>query len=59
MDIRYLQVGASVYLPCCVPGCGLSIGDVHFAQGDGEVSGTALEMYATVTLTTELIKDGR
>ena len=42
MDIRYLQVGASVYLPCCVPGGGLSIGDVHFAQGDGEVSGTAL-----------------
>ena len=59
MDIRYLQVGASVYLPCYVSGCGLGIGDLHFAQGDGEVSGTALEMDATVTLTTELIKDGR
>ena len=57
MDIRYLQVGASVYLPCYVQGCGLGIGDLHFAQGDGEVSGTALEMDATVTLTTELIKD--
>ena len=59
MDIRYLQVGASIYLPCYVPGCGLGIGDVHFAQGDGEVSGTAIEMDATVTVTTELIKDGR
>jgi len=58
LDIRYLGVGASIYLPCYVPGCGLAVGDLHFAQGDGEVSGTALEMDATVTLTTELIKDG-
>ena len=59
LDIRYLQAGASLYLPCYVPGCGLAIGDVHFAQGDGEVSGTALEMDATVTVTTELLKDGK
>jgi len=58
MDIRYLGVGVSIYLPCYVDGCGLGIGDLHFAQGDGEVSGTALEMDATVTLTTELIKGG-
>ena len=58
MDIRYLQAGVSIYLPCYLPGCGLAIGDLHFAQGDGEVSGTALEMDATVTLTTELLKDG-
>lgn len=58
MDIRYMQTGVSIYLPCHVPGCGLAVGDLHFAQGDGEVSGTALEMDATVTLTTELIKDG-
>jgi formamidase len=58
LDIRYLGVGASIYLPCYVQGCGLGIGDVHYAQGDGEVAGTALEMDATVTVTTELIKDG-
>jgi formamidase len=58
MDIRYLGVGATVYLPCFLAGCGLAVGDVHFAQGDGEVSGTAIEMDATVTLTTALIKDG-
>jgi formamidase len=58
LDIRYMQAGVSIYLPCYVAGCGLAVGDLHYAQGDGEVSGTALEMDATVTLTTELIKDG-
>ena len=58
MDIRYLQTGVSIYLPCYIAGCGLAVGDLHYAQGDGEVSGTALEMDATVTLTTELIEDG-
>lgn len=58
MDIRYLKAGATVYLPCFVDGCGLGIGDLHFAQGDGEVSGTALEMDATVTLTTEIVRNG-
>jgi len=58
LDIRYMQAGVSVYLPCYIPGCGLAIGDPHFAQGDGEVSGTALEMDATFTLTVEVIKDG-
>jgi formamidase len=58
MDIRYMQRGVSIYLPCQVEGCGLAIGDLHYAQGDGEVSGTALEMDATVTVTTELIEDG-
>ena len=58
MDIRYLGVGVTVYLPCYVEGCGLGVGDLHFAQGDGEVAGTAIEMDADVTLTTEVIKDG-
>jgi len=58
MDIRYLQVGVTLYLPCYIDGCGLSIGDPHFAQGDGEVSGTAIEMDADFTVTTRLIKDG-
>jgi formamidase len=58
MDIRYLQTGVSIYLPCYIPGGGLAIGDLHYAQGDGEVSGSALEMDATVTVTVELIKNG-
>jgi len=59
MDIRYLGVGVTIYLPCYVDGCGLAVGDLHFAQGDGEVAGTAIEMDADVLLTTEVIKGGR
>ncbi len=58
MDIRYLGVGVTIYLPCYVEGCGLALGDVHFAQGDGEVAGTAIEMDADVTVTTRVIEDG-
>ena len=58
LDIRYLQVGVTLYLPCYIDGCGLAIGDPHFAQGDGEVSGTAIEMDADFTLTTRLIEEG-
>jgi formamidase len=59
MDIRYLQAGVTIYLPCLVEGCGLAIGDFHYAQGDGEVSGTAIEMDADITVTTSVIKDGQ
>ena len=58
MDIRYMGVGSTIYLPCYIEGCGLGVGDMHFAQGDGEVAGTAIEMDATITLTMEVIKDG-
>ena len=58
MDIRYLQTGVTVYLPCNIAGCGLAIGDFHFAQGDGEVSGTAIEMDADITVTTRIVKGG-
>lgn len=58
MDVKQMQIGTTVLFPCFVDGCGLYVGDVHFAQGDGEVSGTAIEMGATVTLTTELQKGG-
>jgi formamidase len=49
MDIRYMREGVTVYLPCFIDGCGLAIGDFHYAQGDGEVSGTAIEMDADIT----------
>ena len=57
MDIRYLQKGVTVYLPCNIDGCGLAIGDFHYAQGDGEVSGTAIEMDADITVTTQIVSD--
>jgi formamidase len=58
MDIRYLGSGVTIRLPCFVDGCGLAIGDPHYAQGDGEVAGTAIEMDAVMTLTTEVVKGG-
>jgi formamidase len=56
MDVKQMVVGTTLLLPCFVDGCGLFVGDVHFAQGDGEVSGTAIEMGAKVTVVTELRK---
>ena len=55
MDVKQMQIGTTLLLPCFVDGCGLFVGDVHFAQGDGEVSGTAIEMGATVTVVTEVL----
>ncbi|MGH8706938.1 MAG: acetamidase/formamidase family protein [Burkholderiales bacterium] len=54
MDIKQMVVGTTLLLPCYVDGCGLFIGDVHYAQGDGEVAGTAIEMGAKVTVRTEI-----
>ncbi len=56
MDVQQMQVGTTLLLPCFVDGCGLFVGDVHYAQGDGEVSGTAIEMGAKVTILTEVLK---
>jgi formamidase len=58
MDIRYLKTGVTIYLPCYIDGCGLGVGDLHYAQGDGEVSGTAIEMSADLWGTTEILKNG-
>jgi acetamidase/formamidase len=43
IDNKDLVAGSTLYLPVHVPGALLSIGDGHGLQGDGEVSGTALE----------------
>ncbi len=56
MDVKQMQVGTTLLLPCFIDGCGLFVGDVHYAQGDGEVSGTAIETGAKVTVVTEIRK---
>jgi formamidase len=50
MDVRQLVAGSRLWLPVEVPGGLFSIGDLHFAQGDGEVCGTAIEVEGAVTL---------
>ena len=42
--------------PASSTAAGCSSGDVHYAQGDGEVSGTAIEIGAVVTLRTRVIR---
>ena len=42
--------GSRLWLPVDVPGALFSIGDLHFAQGDGEVCGTAIEVAGAVTV---------
>ena len=37
-DIKNLSRGSKIYLPVFVEGANLSTGDMHFSQGDGEVS---------------------
>jgi len=53
-DIKQMVKGTTLLFPCFIDGCGLSMGDVHFAQGDGEVSGTAIEMNGIVTVRVEV-----
>jgi formamidase len=49
-DIKQLTAGTTLLLPVYVPGALFSAGDSHFAQGDGESCGTAVEMAATLTV---------
>ena len=50
LDIRQLVAGSRLWLPVDVPGALFSVGDLHFAQGDGEVCGTAIEVAGAVTV---------
>lgn len=43
LDVRDLCSGSTLYLPVFQPGGQVFIGDPHSCQGDGEVSGTAVE----------------
>ena len=58
-DIKNLSRGCTVYFPVFVPGANLSMGDMHFSQGDGEVSFCgAIEMSGFLDLKVTVIKDG-
>lgn len=60
MDCRELTEGSTLFLPVQCPGALLSLGDGHAAQGDGELSGTAIEcMLEEVRLRITLLKNRR
>lgn len=56
MDLPDIRPGSTVFLPVFHPGALLYLGDVHAAQGDGEISGTAIEMPAEVKVKVDLLK---
>ena len=58
-DIKNLTRGSRAYFPVYVPGANLSMGDIHFSQGDGEISFCGgIEMAGWIDIRVNLIKDG-
>lgn len=58
-DIKNLCRGSRCFLPVYVKDAGLAVGDLHFSQGDGEITFCgAIEMPGWVKLSVSLIKDG-
>jgi acetamidase/formamidase len=57
IDINLLTVGSTLYLPVQVAGALAYVGDPHFAQGDGEVSLTAMEASLRVTLRFDVVTE--
>lgn len=57
-DTQRMGIGTTLFLECEVEGCGVGTGDVHGAQGDGELSITGIEMPSTVTMKLTLLKAG-
>jgi formamidase len=56
VDIKQLTAGTRLLLPVTVEGALFSAGDAHFAQGDGESCGTAIEMAGTFRVRLDLRK---
>ena len=56
MDIKQLTKGSRLSVPVTVEGALFSVGDGHFAQGDGEVCVTAVEMGATAVVRFRVLK---
>ena len=56
LDIKQLTAGSRLLLPVFVQGALFSAGDAHFAQGDSECCGTAVEMDCTLHVSFQLHK---
>jgi acetamidase/formamidase len=56
MDYRGFVSGVTVYFPVFVPGALIFVGDGHAVQGDGEISGTGIEISFDVQFTVRIIK---
>jgi formamidase len=56
-DVKQLTRGSKLYVPVAVDGALYSVGDGHYAQGDAECCGTAIEMGATAVVRFKIHKD--
>ena len=56
VDIKQLTAGTTVRIPVYTEGALFSVGDAHFAQGDNESCGTAVEMSSTFYGSFNLLK---
>ncbi|MEE4376151.1 MAG: acetamidase/formamidase family protein [Candidatus Competibacteraceae bacterium] len=57
MDIDAVRPGAILVAPVKIKGAGVYMGDMHAAQGDGEIAGHTMDVSGSVTLQVEVIKD--
>ncbi len=55
MDYNQVREGTTLYFPVFQPGALLFVGDGHAAQGDGELTGDALETSMDVEFTVNVI----
>jgi amidase len=56
MDYRRFGAGSTAYFPVGVDGALFMLGDVHAAQGDGEIAGTGIETSAEVEVEVSVLK---
>lgn len=59
LDFAEVTDGATVLLPVNVPGALLYVGDAHAVQGDGELTGSALETSLDIEISVELLRGKR
>ena len=59
VDIKDLSLGSRAYFPVFVEGGKLSMGDIHFSQGDGEITFCGgIEMPGYIDVRLDIVKDG-
>lgn len=56
MDTTIIKEGSVLYLPVFVDGALFALGDFHAAMGDGEISGTGVEIAGSAVLKLEVVK---
>jgi len=56
MDDHQNGIGATLHMPVFQSGGMLAIGDMHASMGDGEISGTGVEIGGTAIIKVDLIK---